>query len=202
MENRSPTARCSRAESSCLALLTQSNNEKANKKYKDSVFVDLFYEDEKAKENELSLYNALFGTNYTLEDVEIEKIRVENSLYMNLRNDVSFNVGSRILVFSEHQSKINGNMPLRDLMYAGRAYEQLVSIKDRYKSKAVKIPRPEFFVFYNGIDKIDSECTLKLSDSYIDKSDIDMNDNNPLSLELIVKVININSEAGKYSAYI
>ena len=48
------------------------NNEKANKKYKDSVFVDLFYEDEKAKENELSLYNALFGTNYTLEDVEIE----------------------------------------------------------------------------------------------------------------------------------
>ena len=33
--------------------------EKANKKYKDSVFVDLFYEDESAEENEISLYNAL-----------------------------------------------------------------------------------------------------------------------------------------------
>ena len=31
----------------------------ANRKYKDSVFVDLFSEDEKVKENFLSLYNAL-----------------------------------------------------------------------------------------------------------------------------------------------
>ena len=30
--------------------------EKANKKYKDSVFVDLFYEDESAEENEIALY--------------------------------------------------------------------------------------------------------------------------------------------------
>ena len=35
----------------------------SNRKYKDSVFVDLFSEDEKAKENFLSLYNALHGTN-------------------------------------------------------------------------------------------------------------------------------------------
>ena len=33
----------------------------SNRKYKDSVFVDLFSEDEKAKENFLSLYNALHG---------------------------------------------------------------------------------------------------------------------------------------------
>ena len=90
--------------------------EKTNKKYKDSVFIDLFYEDENALENELSLFNALFGTNYNAEDIEIKKIRVENTLYMNLRNDVSFNAGNKILVFSEHQSTINGNMPLRNLM--------------------------------------------------------------------------------------
>lgn len=67
--------------------------DKVNKKYKDSVFVDLFYEDETAKVNELSLYNALFDTDYTLDDIEIEKIRVDNVVYMNLKNDVSFNVG-------------------------------------------------------------------------------------------------------------
>ena len=33
-----------------------------NRRYKDSVFVDLFREDEKAKENVLPLYNALHGT--------------------------------------------------------------------------------------------------------------------------------------------
>jgi len=33
-----------------------------NRNYKDSVFVDLFSTDEKAKERFLSLYNALHGT--------------------------------------------------------------------------------------------------------------------------------------------
>ena len=33
-----------------------------NRNYKDSVFVDLFSEDKKAKENFLSLYNALHNT--------------------------------------------------------------------------------------------------------------------------------------------
>ncbi len=39
---------------------------KHNRRYKDSVFVDLFSEDEKAKENFLALYNALHGTNLPL----------------------------------------------------------------------------------------------------------------------------------------
>ena len=160
------------------------------------MFVDLFYEDENALENELSLFNALFGTNYNAEDIEIKKIRVENTLYMNLRNDVSFNAGNKILVFSEHQSTINGNMPLRNLMYVGRAYEQLVPIEKRYKKKTVKIPMPEFFVFYNGTEEIGKEKILKLSDAYIFDSDIDITEDNPLSLELTVKVININSDAG------
>lgn len=125
----------------------------------------MFYEDESAKENELSLYNALFGTNYTLNEVEIQKIRVEDSLYMNLQNDASFNVDNRILVFSEHQSTINDNMPLRKLLYAGRIYEQLVPKKDRYRMTTVPIPRPEFFVFYNGTKEMPPEKILKLSDS-------------------------------------
>ena len=36
----------------------------ANRKYKDSVFVDLFSEDKTAKANFLSLDNALHGTDY------------------------------------------------------------------------------------------------------------------------------------------
>lgn len=37
-----------------------------NRSYKDSVFVDLFSTDEKAKERFLSLYNALHGTELPL----------------------------------------------------------------------------------------------------------------------------------------
>ena len=86
----------------------------ANRKYKDSVFVDLFSEDEKAKENFLSLYNALHGTNLPL-SYPVENIRLDNTLYMNIINDVSCLVDDKIIVLAEHQSTINENMPSQRL---------------------------------------------------------------------------------------
>ena len=122
---------------------------KVNREYKDSVFVDLFFSDEKARENVLSLYNALHGTE--LEDPEqIHLMKVDDVLYKNFKNDISFELGGRFFVFGEHQSTVNPNMPLRCLMYAGRAYERIVDVKERYKKEIVRIPAPEFFVFYNG----------------------------------------------------
>mgnify|MGYP000854192622 FL=1 len=73
----------------------------ANRKYKDSVFVDLFSEDEKAKENFLALYNALHGTNLPL-SCPVENIRLDNIMYMNIVNDVSCLVDNKIIVLAEH----------------------------------------------------------------------------------------------------
>lgn len=56
--------------------------EKENREHKDSVFVDLFYQDETAKKNLLSLYNALHGTKYEDESM-IRKVKIEDVLYMN-----------------------------------------------------------------------------------------------------------------------
>jgi len=81
-----------------------------NRKYKDSVFVDLFSEDEKAKENFLSLYNALHGTNLLL-SCPVETIRLDNVMYMSIINDISCLVDNKIIVLAEHQSTINENMP-------------------------------------------------------------------------------------------
>ena len=86
----------------------------ANRKYKDSVFVDLFSEDEKAKENFLSLYNALHGTKLTAVG-KLKNIRLEQVLYMAFYNDVSYLVDNRIIVLAEHQSTINPNMPSQRL---------------------------------------------------------------------------------------
>lgn len=173
----------------CEEVSTEDNN--TNKKYKDSVFTDLFYEDKYAKENELALYNALFNTSYTLDQVKIEKIRIDDVVYMKLKNDISFNINNRIIVFCEHQSTINGNMPLRDLLYIARTYEKMVPLRGRYATGTVKIPRPEFLVFYNGESKTETEYIQKLSDAYIDKMD-----ESNVSLELTVRVININTYAG------
>lgn len=160
-------------------------SEKENRKHKDSVFVDLFYEDETAEKNLLSLYNALHDTDYQDEEV-IHKVRIGNVLYKNFKNDISFEMNGKVLVFGEHQSTVNHNMPLRSLMYVGRAYEQLVDKKARYKTGLVKIPAPEFYTFYNGTEEFPLEKELFLSEAFIDPSD-------GSTLDLKVKVININT---------
>ena len=160
--------------------------EKENREHKDSVFVDLFYQDETAKKNLLSLYNALHDTNYEDETI-IRKVKIDDVLYKNFKNDISCEVNGLVLVFGEHQSTINRNMPLRCLMYVGRAYEQLVDSKARYRTTLVKIPTPEFYVFYNGEKEQPLERVLSLSDAF-------MNPAGENSVELKVKVININSD--------
>ena len=156
-----------------------------NREHKDSLFVDLFYEDESAKKNLLSLYNALHDTAYQDESI-IQKVRVGDVLYKNFKNDISFEVEGRVLVLGEHQSTVNPNMPLRCLMYVGRAYEQLVEKKARYRTMQVKIPTPEFYTFYNGTEEFPQEQELRLSDAFLDAPGGN-------SAELTVKVININS---------
>ena len=160
--------------------------EKENREHKDSVFVDLFYQDETAKKNLLSLYNALHDTNYEDETI-IRKVKIDDVLYKNFKNDISCEVNGQVLVFGEHMSTINRNMPLRCLMYVGRAYEQLVDSKARYRMTLVKIPTPEFYVFYNGEKEQPLERVLSLSDAF-------MNPARENSVELKVKVININSD--------
>ena len=160
--------------------------EKENREHKDSLFVDLFYQDETAKKNLLSLYNALHDTNYKDETI-IRKVKIDDVLYKNFKNDISCEVNGLVLVFGEHQSTINRNMPLRCLMYVGRAYEQLVDSKARYRTTLVKIATPEFYVFYNGEKEQPLEQVLSLSDAF-------MNPAGENSVELKVKVININSD--------
>ena len=160
--------------------------EKENREYKDSLFVDLFYQDETAKKNLLSVYNALHDTEYQDENV-IRKMKIEDVLHKNFKNDISFEIDGQVLVMGEQLSTVNLNIPLRCLLYVGRAYEQLIDKKARYRTTLVKIPTPEFYTFYNGQKDQPLEQELKLSDAFI----------NPVgnnSAELKVKVININSD--------
>lgn len=103
-------------------------------------------------------------------------------------------VDDRLVVLLEHQSTINENMPLRLLEYVSRVYEQLIPIRTRYKKKAMKLPYPEFYVFYDGKDSYPAEKTLKLSDAFIIPEKKYLKKKN-ISLEILVKVININIEA-------
>ena len=134
---------------------------KENREIKNSVFVDLFYEDESAEANEIALFNAIHDEPLP-EGTKIRKFRVDNTIYMNFQNDISFDAGGKVIVFGEHQSTINENMPLRSLLYIGRAYERLVPPRSRYKRNSFPFRRRNFTHFItekkNGRRKKSSVC--------------------------------------------
>ena len=153
-----------------------------NRKYKDSVFTDLFGSDRDGKKNFLELYNALSGSDYKLGEVSLERKIIEQSLYKTFNNDVSWEIDGKLIVLVEHQSTVNENMPLRCLEYVTRIYEGIVPTETRYAQKVRKIPAPDFYVVYVGKDNIPMEHELRLSDAFHRKP--------PASLELVVKVKN------------
>ena len=158
-----------------------------NRKYKDSVFTDLFGSDKDAKKNFLALYNALSGNDYKLDEVNLERKVIDQSLYKTFNNDVSWEIDGKLIVLVEHQSTINENMPFRCLEYVTRIYEEIVPVKTRYSEKIHKIPNPDFYVVYIGKDKLPQEQELYLSDAFYQKDS--------RKLELVVKVKNCtNSE--------
>ena len=61
---------------------------KENREIKNSVFVDLFYEDESAEANEIALFNAIHDEPLP-EGTKIRRFRVDNTIYMNFQNDIS-----------------------------------------------------------------------------------------------------------------
>lgn len=155
----------------------------SNREVKSSVFTTYFSD----PKNAAQLYSALDGVPAEPEDVQYTTL--EGVLFVARKNDMAFTVKNRVLVISEHQATVNNNMPLRDVIYYGRTMERLVEAEAIYRRKLIKIPTPEFYVFYNGDAPFPAEKVLKLSDAYLEKTDDPM-------LELQVKVININLPAG------
>ena len=152
---------------------------KVNRNYKDTVFRMLFQD----RENLLSLYNAVNGTVY--EDVDgLVITTLQDAVYMNYKNDVSFVFDFTLSIY-EHQSTVNQNMPLRDLIYVSKVLQGQMKDQDIYSSRQIKLPTPKFVVFYNGTDEQPEKQTLRLSDAYEKQLE-------EVELELTVTVYNIN----------
>jgi len=159
----------------------------ANTKYKDSMFSFLFSDPDTLRE----LYCALEDVSLPA-DVPVTINTLSDVLFMDRVNDISFEIGGRLVVLIEHQSTINPNMALRLLLYIARVYEKIIGDRKIYSTQKIPIPRPEFFVLYNGISPYPDETILKLSDAFESIGDIGLPEKESLALELTVKVININ----------
>ena len=153
------------------------------RKFKDTLFRRVFRD----KKDLLDLYNALNGTGYTNPD-ELEITTLEDAIYMSMKNDVSFIISSTLNLY-EHQSTVNPNMPIRGLLYFARQYEAYVKLNelDIHGSSLVRLPTPKYIVFYNGREDLPDKQVLKLSDSFMDKSNLEKS-----NLECRATVLNIN----------
>ena len=146
---------------------------------KVTVFRMLFRE----KKELLELYNALNDSAYNSpEDLTI--CTLENAIYMNFKNDISFLLDSEMNLY-EHQGSYNPNMPLRDLVYIAKQLEKYTRDETIYSSTLVKIPVPRFVVFYNGTDGQPERQILRLSDAFEKET-------SEPELELKVLMLNIN----------
>ena len=143
-----------------------------NPKYKDQLFCTVFGK-EKYKRYALSLYNAVNKSHYT-DPSELEIITLENVVYLGMKNDAAYLLAGDVALY-EHQSTVNPNMPLRGFMYMGELYGKILGtgIRNRrlYSSKLIKIPTPQYYVFYNGTEDFPEVEKYKLSDAFINPRD-------------------------------
>lgn len=119
----------------------------------------------------------------------MERKTIPQSMYHTFSNDVSMLINGKLVVFVEHQSTINENMPLRFLEYYTHILYGIVPSEVRYKRTLYKIPTPEFYVLYTGKELYPKEKTLRLSDAFLEQPD-----NREIPCELVVQVKNVQSE--------
>ena len=162
------------------------NSNSINRQYKDRLFKFIFGNEE-YKENALSLYNAVNGTNHQNID-DLTFTTIDDVLFLGMKNDVSFMLDSRMSLY-EQQSTFSPNMPVRGLMYFGRLYDSYISRNELnvYGTKQLSLPTPKFVIFYNGKGHIDTdELRFTTSLSAPEES----------AIEVVAKVININQDEG------
>ena len=150
-----------------------------NRTYKDRLF-KIIFEDKKEL---LSLYNALTGKNYQNPD-ELEINTIDDVIYMHLKNDMSFILDDWQNLF-EQQSTFNPNQPLRGFFYFADLYKVKYFGKKIYSTRLLKIPTPQYIVFYNGTTSMPDRKELRLSDAFQQPTE-------QPDIEVIAHMLNIN----------
>lgn len=159
-----------------------------NHAHKDRLFRLVFGE----KKDLLSLYNAINGTDYQ-DPEELTVTTLEDVIYLGMKNDVSFMIGSTMNLY-EQQSSWSENMPLRGLIYFAGLYQEYVTQNgcNMYGSRRVLLPAPQYVVFYNGGGKRPEKTVLRLSDSFRPQED-----GRQFCLECEATILNINRGCNK-----
>ncbi|WWR15364.1 hypothetical protein V1224_12920 [Lachnospiraceae bacterium JLR.KK008] len=145
---------------------------KAKRTAKNSVFLDLFQD----KKNLLKLYKTIHPEDTDTTEDTLDIVTIDNVLTDNLYNDLGIMVGNnRLLLLLEAQASWTVNILIRILLYLAQSYHEYFerTSQSLYKSKKVKMPKPELYVIFTG-NKGRKTDTISLSKEFFNGADIDI----------------------------
>jgi len=158
--------------------------EQKGKQYQDTIFRAYFNDEMRLKD----VAEALHGKSYVEEPLEI--VTLKGTFLSQIKNDISFLLAGCNLFFLEHQSTLNNNMALRCLYYVCEQLRTYIPAKKLYQNTVIRIPSPEFHVFYTGSRDMPETYQMKLSDAYMKTAE-------EIALELEVNFHNIAYDEAK-----
>ncbi len=132
----------------------------AKRTAKNSVFLDLFQN----KSYLLRLYKTLHPEDTAATEDSLTDVTIENVLTDNLYNDLGFIVNNKLMILIEAQSTWTMNILVRVFQRTSQNY---------YKSKKVKMPKPELYVIFTG-NRGQKPDTISLSKEFFEDADIDI----------------------------
>ena len=143
----------------------------AKRTAKNSVFLDLFQN----KSYLLELYKTLHPEDTTATEDSLTDVTIENVLTDNLYNDLGFIANNKLMILIEAQSTWTMNILVRVLLYLAQSYHEYFqrTSQNYYKSRKVKMPKPELYVIYTG-NKGGKPDTISLSKEFFNGADIDI----------------------------
>ena len=149
----------------------QSQEVMAKRTAKNSVFLDLF----RNKSYLLELYKTLHPEDSSATEDSLTDVTITNILTDNLYNDLGFIVNNRLMILVEAQTTWAVNILVRILLYLAHSYHEYFqrTRQDYYKSKKVKMPKPELYVIYTG-NKGKKPDRIALSEEFFECADIDI----------------------------
>ena len=163
----------------------------AKRTAKNSVFLNLFQD----KSYLLKLYKTLHPEDTAATEDSLTDVTIENVLTDNLYNDLGFIVGNKLMILVEVQSTWTMNILVRVLLYLAQSYHEYFqrTSQNYYKSKKVKMPKPELYVIFTG-NKGRKPDRISLSKEFFEGADID--------IEVKAKVIYESNEDDIINQYI
>ncbi len=150
----------------------QTQKVKVKRTAKNSVFLDLFQD----KKNLLKLYKTLHPEDKDATEDTLDIVTIDNVLTDNLYNDLGIMAGNnRLLLLLEAQASWTVNILIRILLYLAQSYHEYFerTSQSLYKSKKVKMPKPELYVIYTGNQGRKPDI-ISLSQEFFDGADIDI----------------------------